>query len=100
MKKWVIGYGYEIGLTVAWLLALVATGAVVLRRSNQGRRLGIAECLLYAIDQALPLIYMNPANEKIAETHSLALKYYFQIHQFVSLALLAFLGAGLAGSIG
>jgi len=100
VKKYVIGYGYEIWLTIAWLLALVAVGAFVLRRSDQGCRLVIAECILYSIDQALPLIYMNPANEKIAEAHSLALKYYFQVHQLASLGLLAFLGAGLAGAIG
>jgi hypothetical protein len=100
VKKYLIGYGYQVWLTVLWLVGLVVIGAVVLRRSRQGRSVSLADCLLYSIDQALPLVYMNPANERIAEQHSLALKYYFQFHQLASLGLLAFLGAGLAGAIG
>jgi hypothetical protein len=100
IKKYVIGYGYQVWLTVIWLTAVILAGAVVLKASRQGRSMGFAESLLYAVDQAFPLIYMNPANEVIAADHSLGMKYYFQAHQLLSLGLLAFLGAGLAGAIG
>ncbi len=43
---------------------------------------------------------MSSANEIISERHTLALNYYFQFHQLMSLALLEFLGAGLAGATG
>lgn len=100
-KKIIIGYGYQVWLTVLWFGVLILGGAVLLRFSVQGRRnLTLARSLLYSLDQALPLVYLNPLHEDLARQHPLVLQYYFQIHQVLSLILLSFLGAGLAGAIG
>jgi hypothetical protein len=100
IKKYVIGYGYQIWLTILWFLAVIGAGALLLLTSGQGKKLNFSRCLLYSLDQSLPLIYLNPAHEEVAKNHSMALQYYFQTHQVLSLILLSFLGAGLAGAIG
>jgi hypothetical protein len=100
IKKYIIGYGYQIWLTVIWFISLIGCGTALLRGSKQGKGLNTARCLLYSLDQAVPLVYLNPANEDVAKKHPLGLQYYFQTHQVLSLILLSFLGAGLAGAIG
>jgi hypothetical protein len=100
VKKIVIGYGYQIWLTVVWLFALVGFGAVVIRCSKEGRGVGTTEAVLYSLDQAIPLVSLQPSHEDIARSHSLRLRSYFLGHQIISLILLSFLGAGLAGAIG
>ncbi len=100
IKKVIIGYGYQIWLTVLWGVVLIVVGAGLVYRSSIGRSLGIGASLLYSCDQALPLIYLNPKHEDVAMRQSRKLDYYFQVHQLLSLILLSFLGAGLAGAIG
>lgn len=100
IKKAIIGYGYQIWLTVLWGVVLIVVGAALVYRSSIGRSLGVGGSLLYSCDQALPLIYLNPKHEDVAMRQSRKLDYYFQVHQLLSLILLSFLGAGLAGAIG
>jgi len=100
IKKVVIGYGYQVWLTILWFFLLICAGALVLRFSIQGRNQPLLQCLLYSLDQAIPLVDLQPLHEDIARQHSIRLQGYYLTHQIFSLILISFLGAGLAGAIG
>jgi len=99
-KKTVIGYGYQIWRAVLWLFLLVGAGTVVLRFYPGDHKFNTLQSLLYSLDQAIPLVSLQPAHEDIARRHTISVRSYFLAHQILSLILLSFLGAGLAGAIG
>ena len=100
IKKIVIGYGYQIWLTILWLIGLIGFGAFLMFRSTLGRSLGVGRCCLYSLDQAIPLIDLDPKHQDLARKQLDSFDYYFKIQQILSLVLISFLGAGLAGAIG
>ena len=82
------------------LFGLIGFGALMMFQSSLGKPLGIARCCLYSFDQALPLIDLDPKHQDLAREQSAQLDYYFKTQQILSLILISFLGAGLAGAIG
>ena len=101
--KYSIGYGFggRYFRSVVWVIVLVVTGTVILRRSGQYKvpaqdgkppmEIGLA----YSLDMLLPIIRLRGRHYDIDLQDKV--RYYFYCHQLMGYVLASFLIAGLSG---
>jgi hypothetical protein len=93
--NWLVGYGYYPQFAIAWVILLIALGALVLRTSRQGLANGMPYGIAYSFDMLLPLIKLREWHYEINLEGWV--RYYFYWQKIAGWILASFLVAGLSG---
>ncbi|HLJ20525.1 MAG TPA: hypothetical protein VKU84_10015 [Stellaceae bacterium] len=92
--KIVIGYGYQVWLSLIWIAGLLTLGAVVQSTRPAAKNHNWHQLLHYSFEMLLPVIRLRgQTREFIAGWQD----YYFHFHGIMGFVLAAFLAAGLSG---
>lgn len=100
LLKWFVGYGYGQRLLwhpLAWVVALMAAGTVVLHLTGVPKVLAGSEAAVvaYSFDTLLPIVELEKSFADVV-LHGFA-KYYFYFQKLMGWVLASFLIAGLSG---
>ncbi len=92
--KIVIGYGYQVWLSLIWIAGLLGLGAVVQSTRPAAHNHNWHQLLHYSFEMLLPVIRLRGQTREFAAGWQ---DYYFHFHSLMGFVLAAFLAAGLSG---
>lgn len=91
-----VGYGYRLERVFLWAAFFVSLGAVVLRVSNEGRRLHMPYGLSFSLDMLLPGIHLRERHYTPEfDLHCHWARRYFYFHRLAGAALALLLAAAV-----
>lgn len=94
MSKILVGYGYQIGLSLAWAFALVIIGAIIFRKTEEARVAHMPWGVIYSLEMLLPVVKLRKANDFDVSGRA---RYYFYFHKLAGWILTTFILAALSG---